>query len=472
MPPLIREIVMSIALDKNTMLKWAGCFAITALATFLLHDPAQPKITLYWAGTIMAISMFATTVLPTFATVVLLLMYYIIAGVAKPDLAFVGWTAPIPWLCMCGMLLGVLMEKCKLANRIALLLLTRIGTTPIRLFIAFLLAGYALGAIIPDNITVIIIFMAIAQGMCISLKLDKNSKASATIIMAAFFGAAISASGYLPNNIGIIGLLMVKDMGVPFSWLGFLWENGLYTLMHAAIAYTILYLFGGKELGRHIDSCRAAAAAELAALGKISVEEKKTLVLALLALIAFVAEPIHHIPGYYAFCAVVLLGFTPLFKLMDNSDIEKVQFSILFFIAGCMAIGIIAGNLGIPAWLSAKLMPLLSQIESLPVASLFAYWVGVLSNLVLTPVAAATSLSLPMAEIATDLGFTVKPILYSFLYGLDQFFLPYELAPALIMFATGFVHIRYIFIVMTIRMFLTCAAVFAMSSFVWPLLGI
>lgn len=167
-------------------------------------------------------------------------------------------------------------------------------------------------------------------------------------------------------------------------------------------------------------------------------------------------------------CAVVLLGFTPLFDLLAVEDIEKVQFSILFFIAGCMAIGIIAGSLGIPAWLSEQLMPVLREIRSLPLASLFAYWVGVLSNLVLTPVAAATSLSIPMAEIATSLGMPIKPVLYSFLYGLDQFFLPYELAPALIMFATGYVRIRYILVLMTLRMFLVSLAVLATAMFIWP----
>lgn len=69
-------------------------------------------------------------------------------------------------------------------------------------------------------------------------------------------------------------------------------------------------------------------------------------------------------PGYFAFCSMVLLGFTPIFNLMEASDLKKVQFPILFFIAGCMAIGIVAGTLGIPAWLAGKLVPYLQQIDS------------------------------------------------------------------------------------------------------------
>ena len=99
----------------------------------------------------------------------------------------------------------------------------------------------------------------------------------------------------------------------------------------------------------------------------MSRDEKKTLVLALLALVAFISEPWHGIPGYFAFCSMVLLGFTPIFNLMEASDLKKVQFPILFFIAGCMAIGIVAGTLGIPAWLAGKLVPTSSRSTAMPV---------------------------------------------------------------------------------------------------------
>jgi len=50
---------------------------------------------------------------------------------------------------------------------------------------------------------------------------------------------------------------MDKDMGVPFTWLGFYSENLPYQIGHALLAYTILHLFGGRELGEHISRCRA-----------------------------------------------------------------------------------------------------------------------------------------------------------------------------------------------------------------------
>jgi len=451
----------------QTIKKWAMAAAIAATGAYIMNDPGNPKIALYWFETIFAIAGFAFEIMPLFATAVLLLMAYIVTGIATPDLAFVGWTTPIPWVCMCGMLIGVLMEKTKLSNRIALLAITRIGRTPLRLYIAMIVAGYAVGAIIPDVITVTILFMAIASGMCAAMKLEKGSKAATTLIMAAFFGATVPATNYLPNNVGIVGLLMVKDMGVPIQWLSFFIENIAFALLVGVACVGILHFFGSRELGKYMDQCLEHASENLSAMGSITRDEKKTLILTTLALAAFATESLHGIPGYYAFCAVVLLGFTPLFDLLKKEDVAQVQFSILFFIVGCMAIGIVAGSLGIPAWMAGKIVPYLENVQSLSGSSLLAYCTGILANFALTPVAAATSLSIPLAEIATTLGMDIKPLLYSFFYGLDQFLFPYELAAALIMFATGYVRMRYLMLIMAVRMLCGAVAVWIVASTYW-----
>ncbi|MFR4119146.1 MAG: SLC13 family permease [Bilophila wadsworthia] len=223
--------------------------------------------------------------------------------------------------------------------------------------------------------------------------------------------------------------------------------------------------------GEHISRCRACAEAELATLGKMSRDEEDPRP-GLARAGGFYQRTVARYRRLLRLCSMVLLGFTPIFNLMEASDLKKVQFPILFFIAGCMAIGIVAGTLGIPAWLAGKLVPYLQQIDSNAGSSMFAYWVGVVANLVLTPVAAATSLSVPMAEIATSLNLGIKPILYSFLYGLDQFFLPYELAPALIMFATGYVRVRYLIGIMLTRMVLASLIVAFVATFIWPMMNL
>ncbi len=451
---------------------WIASFLIALAMMSIFYDPAVPKANLYWFGTVMAVCMFAFDVLPTFITAVLLLMFYIIMDIASPGMAFVGWTKPVPWLCMCGMMIGALMDKSKISMRIALFTISRIGRTPVRLYAAFYIAGMVLGAIIPDTLTVIIIFMAIASSICRSLELPPLSKPAGTIILGAFIGAQVACASYLPDNVGIVALETVKDIGVSYSWISYFMENALFQFLHAIVAFTILHFFGSRELAEHISRFRLCAEQDLKDLGPVSRTEYKTLALSVLALAAFMTESIHGIPGYYAFCTVVLLGFTPVFKLLDGDDLKRINFPILFFIAGCMAIGIVAVPLGIPDKVVAMLMPVLQTLDNNAVASMAAYWLGFFVNMLLTPVAAATALSIPVAEVATNLGVSIKPLLYSFLYGLNQFVLPYELGQALVMLATGFVRIRHIIIVMGLRTLLVTPLVGAMAAFIWPAMGI
>ena len=451
---------------------WIASFLIALAMMSIFYDPAVPKANLYWFGTVMAVCMFAFDVLPTFITAVLLLMFYIIMDIASPGMAFVGWTKPVPWLCMCGMMIGALMDKSKISMRIALFTISRIGRTPVRLYAAFYIAGMVLGAIIPDTLTVIIIFMAIASSICRSLELPPLSKPAGTIILGAFIGAQVACASYLPDNVGIVALETVKDIGVSYSWISYFMENALFQFLHAIVAFTILHFFGSRELAEHISRFRLCAEQDLKDLGPVSRTEYKTLALSVLALAAFMTESIHGIPGYYAFCTVVLLGFTPVFKLLDGDDLKRINFPILFFIAGCMAIGIVAVPLGIPDKVVAMLMPVLQTLDNNAVASMAAYWLGFFVNMLLTPVAAATPLSIPVAEVATNLGVSIKPLLYSFLYGLNQFVLPYELGQALVMLATGFVRIRHIIIVMGLRTLLVTPLVGAMAAFIWPAMGI
>ena len=216
--------------------KWIGWLTSLLGGLFVawcFYDPSTPKVNLYWFGTIMAIGMFAFDLLPNFVTAVLLLMYYILTGIAAPDVAFVGWTTPIPWLCMCGMLIGVLMEKTRLANRIALFTISRVGTTPIRMYIAFLLAGFIVSAIIPDVITVDILFMAIAL---VGNTLSAVSFCSPMLLVArfisglphgAFFGTATLIAKTLADkgkeaqsvSMMVMGQTVANMLGVPAGTL-------------------------------------------------------------------------------------------------------------------------------------------------------------------------------------------------------------------------------------------------------------
>ena len=199
--------------------------------------------------------------------------------------------------------------------------------------------------------------------------------------------------------------------------------------------------------------------------------EKKTLILALCALVAFVSEPLHGIPGYFAFCGTVLLGFTPIFGLMDVDDLKEIQFPILFFIAGCMAIGAVAGVVGANKWAVAAIMP---YLEGLPptVSVICSYVAGTVANFLLTPFAATVAFTPAFGELGVQMGVNPLPLFYAFDYGLDQYFFPYEGVMFLYIFTTGCVTLKHVIPTMIARCIVAGAFIAVIAIPYWSFIGI
>lgn len=199
---------------------------------------------------------------------------------------------------MCGMLIGVLMEKTRLANRIALFTISRVGTTPIRMYIAFLLGRIHRQRDHPDVITVDILFMAIATGMCQSLNLSVTSRfPRPPSVLAAFFGATISSAPTCPTTRASSACSWSRTWASrSHGWASTakicLTRSGTRCWPIPSCTFS-----AGVSLASTFPAAALGAEAELATLGKMSRDEKKTLVLALLALVAFISEPWHGTPA-------------------------------------------------------------------------------------------------------------------------------------------------------------------------------
>ncbi len=463
---------MFISADYTNARKWFYSFLIALGATLLFYNSESSQITMFWFLSFFAIALFAFEPIPNFIIAVMLLLSFVIFGIASPDVVFVGWTTFIPWIMFSGLFIGRLVDKTGFAQRIALKIVSSIAKTPLLLFLSFLIAGYVLNLIIADGFTNTIVLATFALSICKALDLDPASKASSSIMLASYFCGMTIGYNYLPNGLGLIGIQMLKEQGFTVSWLEFLAENFSLFLPSVLGALLILYFYSRKEIAPSMDKTREYATAEYEKLGKVTTPEIKVILLLSIAVSALIFENFHGLPGLFLMPFIVLLAFCPPFNLLERKDIYKVETGMLFFMTGCMSIGFTAGSLGIPAWLSGKLIPVLENITSTGGASLFAYIVGILANFVLTPVAASSSLTVPMADLAIQMGFNIKPMIYSFFMGLDQWFFPYELAPAIYIFATGYLRMKHIFIIMAFRAVLTGIFVWLNGAFIWNSIGI
>lgn len=451
--------------------KWLLAIAIAVFGGVLLYDSTSIQWSLFWFFTFFGIALFSLEPIPNAISAILLMFAFVISGIAPPKVVFASWTGFIPWVMFAGLCIGAIIEKTGFAQRLALLIISKMGKTPFLLFLSFLVAGYIMNLLIADIVTNVIVLGTFGFGVCKALNLSPSSKASTAIMISCYFAGSNVGANFYPNNLGIVAFQMLGEQGLSVTWTQFFVENFSVVLMSSFFSLLIPYFYARKEIAETMSAARQYIQDECTNCGKMSADEIRTLILLVLAVLAVMLEPYHGLPGIFLMSFIVLLAFCPPFNLLDKDDFAKLPFGIIFFIVGCLAIGFAAAELGIPKWFATKLLPILSGVESSAVLNVFSYFIAVLANFILTPLAAASTLSAPMADLAVQLGFSAKPVVYSFLIGLEQWLLPYEAAPALFLYATGYMRLKYILTIMTIRIFVTAFVIWLNTVTVWSWMG-
>ena len=157
--------------------------------------------------------------------------------------------------------------------------------------------------------------------------------------------------------------------------------------------------------------------------GPPTATEKKAAVVLAVTLVLLSTDSLHHIDPGWLLLLVAAVLFLPGVNLMNKDKFGKIDFSVILFIAGAMSIGSVAGALGAGCWFSGLIMPLLGA-ASAPVMLLTVYAVGATLTLFLTPIAGLATFTGPLTETALALGLNPFPVIYSLIYGMDQYISP------------------------------------------------
>ena len=173
----------------------------------------------------------------------------------------------------------------------------------------------------------------------------------------------------------------------------------------------------------------------------------------------------------YGFIFGPMLFYMPGINVGTRQDLKDVQYSVLFFIIACMAIGSAGNAVGFGHFISAAIVPMLQGVSQL--TFLYAtFFAGVILNFLMTPIAEMAALGLPFAQICQDLNFSLEAMFYMFYQGCAQLWLPYETAVYLVAFSFGLTRIRDFIFIMTIKFCLNLAFLSTAGMAWWKYIGI
>lgn len=431
------------SMPTSAKIKWIINILLTA-AVFLLPttDQFTMQIKIFLAVTIFNILMMAFDLIPIIVPSLLLPLAYWIFKVADPSIVYHAWGDQIAWIVVGGLFFAYMMNASGLSKRIAYKCMILARGNFIALMFIMIIPGIIIAPFVPAALARTALFCAIMMSLCDALGYKPNSSKA---IMAFVVAYIVSAnSGWLVmtgSNANIIATTYLQQNGISVDFFSYLLYNFPPELLWIIGSVAIIILMN-RDKNKSEDSAhiREYVKEQYASLGKMNSKETKMLVLMIITFALLLTTNYHSLNAGMIFTLIVIIGFLPGMDLITGKDVSKINFSMVFMVTACVAIGDVSMQLNAGQILMNALMPYAPK--SLLALCFFIFFIAFVGNLLMTPLALLAALSMPLITLSQNLGINPEAIIYIFLYSTATLILPYEITAGVVMYGYGMVSMK------------------------------
>lgn len=425
-----------------------------------------PEVKKFLAVTSWAIVMFATEAMHNTVVALVLMIMYVITGVMSFTQAFSPWTQELPWMMIGSFIIVSVIQRTSILKRIAYWCVIRTGGTYRGLLMGMVALGMIACILIPSTSAAVIV-AAITFSICESLNMGKSTD-SAGLMLAGQLGFMESyLFVYSPTFISVI-FNTIKDVA-PYNmdYWTFLKHNAIFIpyVFLVGFVMTLIIKPEVKKFDKELFKIK------LIELGKMNVEEKKTLGVLIALIVYLFTYQWHQIPMVYGFMVAPALLYLPIINVGKAEDLKNVNYDAVIFIAACLSIGAGATAVGLGDIIVNLMTPILSNLN--PVLFLALVWVLVVAlNFLMTPVAEMTALGVPLARICQRLGIQPLVMCYTVFQGGSQLILPYEVTMWLVAYGFGNIPIKDFMRICGVKMLICGAYLMTIGMVYWKMIGL
>lgn len=455
---------MEVKLSKGDMVKWFFNLAIPIIIFMIpCNEVFTMQMKLFFVSTLFAILCFAFETMNQTVVALILPLFWIFTKVAEPTVAFQPWTQFIPWMTLSGLLLANVLESSGLLARIAYWCILKTGATYNGIIWGIAIASTFLTLFVGN---VLIPIAALTYGICIALGTGK-SKASAGIMLTGAMGCLVTQTAVMAAPALMMGI--GQSVTGPLTFLGYfesLFINAPVFLEYILLVFVVTKIFKpaipieGKTFFEQ----------KLADMGKISVNEIKCAIVLTIFIIYIITKDIHGLSVEWGMAILPLLTCIPVIGSASKKDIQNLNYGFIIFVTSCMGIGAVAGSLGLGQIIVNIVMPYL-QGQSYYVFFLIEWFLLVILNFLMTPLAMQAAFTLPLATLGTAMGLNPMAIYYFMMNACDQILMPYEYALYMIFFGFGLIHLKDFMKIMGTKMIFNFIMVFGLLLTWWKFVG-
>lgn len=445
---------------KGKLIRWIICLLPLLLFLVPVTDSFTSPIRMFFALSLTMILCLCLGQIDMMIVTFAIPFVYYMSGLLPMADALSSYAGGIIWIGAACFILVNTLQRIGLMSRIAYWVIYHTGGTYRGFCFGMLIVGIVLNIIAPAPQVATVMFFLCAS-ICREFNM-KVGKTSAGIMFASVIGCNTTQLFlYMPTQQGVSLAIVGEEM----TWITYLIQNAIFIPIIVLLAFLITVVlpqdedFNGKEYFKM----------KLAEMGQITLQEKITTVVMIIFVAFLLTTTYTGFPIEYGFVTVPVVLF--IAGVGKTEDIVKVNFGVLLMIGGCMCIGSAAAAAGAGAWIAQVLMPVLNGMSEY-FFIFFSYVFGVIMNFLMTPMAAMSSLSQPLADIAASLGVSSRVTMLSFCVGLEQWILPYEVGSLVTMFSLGYMTMKDFIKFGLVKMIVITIGMAALVIPYWLLLGV
>lgn len=409
-------------------------------------------------GIVMAI-FWITEALPLSVTALIPLLLFPLLDIASIKNTAAPYAHPLIFLFLGGFIIAQAMQKWNLHKRIALKIISILGTNSYGIIAGFMISSAFLSMWISNTATALMM-MPIAISLVQLFQKNDTSIAekdqnnfSVVLLLAIAYSCSIGGVGTLigtPPN-ALMAAFLEDNYSIKIGFAQWMMIGIPFVIIALPIAFFVLtkIIFPVKI---KFSSSDEFILKEIETLGPISNEEKKVgFVFALVASLWIFRPLLINIISGISDSSIAIFGSVLLFvipsknakqkSILEWRDVEKISWGILILFGGGLSLASGIQSSGLAEWIGN----LFSDLSNMPsVLIIFAITAIIIFLTELTSNLATTAAFLPIAA-SIAVSFNVSPILFvvpSAIAASCAFMLPVATPPNAIVFSSGQITIK------------------------------
>jgi anion transporter len=357
-------------------------------------------------------------------TTLMMFLGYILFKLAPPSTIFALWTSPLMWLMIGAFLMAAAVTKSGLAKRVAYFFMTRYADSYTSMVTLVYVLGFVLSFLIPHPFPRTLLIVAIVNAV---IESSPMAPEDATALGFATFASSTGTSMILMTGDALLNGAALGFSGTGLSWLGWVSYMAVPGMVASVLMWALHLLVFKPKSRMQID--RQALMAEQARLGPMSAAEKRTLIWILLALVLWATQALHHTdPAWVALGAAVGLALPLVGDVLAPADFaEGINWPILIFVVGALAIGTVGKETGMAQWIAKALLPATPPANPYAFALLVGLVTMVIHMFLGSSLATMSIVSPPVVTYAASFGWSgLFPALLVYTAAAIHYLLPFQ----------------------------------------------